>query len=143
MKNAVALLSPCAAILMVGCSTPRPSLNDGLTQNNAEMRLSEVRRLATEHASQPGLDASFQSREIKSHQVVMRNCVVTFTQDGTTVAAGEATIKDGKFSFKGSPVLKTPSTVKLGDQEIVITAEPKDGNHYEVTPVGKMASFGG
>ena len=73
----------------------------------------------------------------------MKNCVVLFTKDNTSVAAAECEIKDGKFTFRGTPVIKTGTLIKLGDQETVITADPKAEQHYEVTIIGNVESFPG
>lgn len=134
-----ALLAIACLVIAASCATKAPS--SSLARAPAEARYAEMQRLAVEHATQEGLEASFGTREIHSHKILMKNCVVVFTKENTSVAAASCVIEQGKFTFRGTPVLKSGATIKLGDQETVITAVPKDGDHYEVTTTGQMTSF--
>jgi|GEM_PF-3027001 len=136
------LIASACLTLAAGCATQTLSTS-GLTRASAETRFADLQHLAVEHATQEGLEASFGTREWHGHKLAMKNCVVLFTKDNTSVAAGECEIKDGKFTFRGTPVIKTGALIKLGDQETVVTANPKNEQHYEVTIVGNVESFPG
>ncbi len=129
------LLSIACLTLLAACDSPTAATG-GFTIANAEARYAEIQHLATDNAKQDGLDASFASREMHGRKVLMKHCVVRFTKDGTTVAAAEGEIDQGKFTFRGTPVLRTGSQIKLGDQQCIVIAAPKDGGHYEVTTAG-------
>ena len=137
-----ALIASACLTLVAGCATQTLSTS-GLTRATAEARYAEVQHLAVEHATQEGLEARFGTRAWHGHKLAMKNCVVLFTKDNTSVAAAECEIKDGKFTFRGTPVIKTGTLIKLGDQETLITADPKAEQHYEMTIIGNVESFPG
>ena len=129
------LIAAACLALLAACDAPIAATG-GFTRANAEARYSDIQHLATENARQEGLDASFASREVHGHKVLMKHCVVRFTKEGTTVAAAEGEIDQGKFTFRGTPVLRTGSQIRLGDQQAVVIAAPKEEGRYEVATAG-------
>ena len=125
-------------VLAAGCASDGTT-GMRLTRAQAQLRFADVQQLATEHATEEGLEASFASREIKGNRVLMHNCVVVFTHDNTSVAATDGEINEGVFTFRGTPVLKVGSVLKIGDQLTVITATPGGDHHYAISVRGKPA----
>ena len=125
-------------VLTAGCASDGPS-GMRLTRAQAQLRFTDVEQLATEHATEEGLEASFASREIKGNRVLMHHCVVVFTHDNTSVAATDCEISEGVFTFRGTPVLKVGSALKIGDQLTVIAATPGGNHHYEISVRGSPA----
>ena len=125
-------------VLTTGCDSIGTS-SMRLTRAQAQLRFADVEQLATEHATEEGLEASFASREIKGNRVLMHHCVVVFTHDNTSVAATDGEINEGVFTFRGTPVLKVGPVLKIGDQLTVITATPRSNHHYEISVRGSPA----
>ena len=145
MKTSLAGSGSLAALLVLlgiagltSCGVPPNANNVGKAA--AEARFNELVALATQSASSEGNDALYSEVAQRGTKTVARNGVITFAADGLTVAATECSIEDGRYTFRGTPVVKGPKTWMVGDQQTQFILSPSSDHHYKLETRGAVST---